>query len=362
MFMKEMTLSIKVINTHFLLLFFALTTGCFSHSPKDRFLDYQQRIANVQQSELLPSPSISLVELPAKRELTKEIPRTTLGLVDSYQLRKCNLFGLIAERNSVLGKVQDQFRNFDYQLQLIDGLERCLTSNQIEPELKESLEQILDIKYQYLPDYFFNLVYTSDAMRMQLSGADWIIMRDASLALQIKEPLKAFNDVAKFIASRERATLERPPLLTGYQEILEKQNVIGRLAFSLEASQLWLQTITTQLNQYDDNIPCGKNRNMERFNYLVNVFNNVFVKEVQPYLSYLDSEYQALSAQTHFVSDLLTTYKENSDSLERRHLAFKQANRAHVTIGSVFLNVVVAAFLRWLCNSDHLSHSFSRIR
>jgi hypothetical protein len=313
-----------------LLLFIAMMTGCFGDTPNARFLDYQKRIANIQQSELIPAPVLELVELPAKRQLTKEIPRTTLGLVDSYQLRKCNLFGLIAERNSVLGKVQDQFRNFDYQLQLIDGLERCLTSNQIEPELKESLQKILDVKYQYLPDYFFNLVYTSDAMRLQLSGSDWIVKRDASHALQIREPLEAFNTVAKFIATSERGTLERPPLLTDYQETLEKQNVIGRLAFSLEASERWLKTVTAQLHQYDDSISCGKNRDMSRFNYLVNVFNNVFVKELQPYLSYLDSEYQALSAQTLFVSALLHSKDDSGYSLEAKHLAFKQANRAHV--------------------------------
>ncbi|QSA19926.1 DUF3080 family protein, partial [Vibrio furnissii] len=31
------------------------------------------------------------------------------------ELRKCALFSLIAERNSVLGKVQDEFRRFDYE-------------------------------------------------------------------------------------------------------------------------------------------------------------------------------------------------------------------------------------------------------
>jgi hypothetical protein len=167
-------------------------------------------------------------------------------------------------------------------------------------------------------------------MRLQLSGSDWIVKRDASHALQIREPLEAFNTVAKFIATSERGTLERPPLLTDYQETLEKQNVIGRLAFSLEASERWLKTVTAQLHQYDDSISCGKNRDMSRFNYLVNVFNNVFVKELQPYLSYLDSEYQALSAQTLFVSALLHSKDDSGYSLEAKHLAFKQANRAHV--------------------------------
>lgn len=326
----ETTRSFKVVAKRSLLLSVVIMTGCFSDTPSDRFLDYQERIASIQQTALIPAPTVKLVELPAKRELTKEIPRTTLGLVDSYQLRKCNLFGLIAERNSVLGKVQDQFRNFDYQLKLIDGLERCLTSNQIEPELKQNLEQILDTKYQYLPDYFFNLVYTSEAMRTQLTGTDWVVMKEASSALQLRESLEAFNNVAKFISTRDRASIERPPLLTNYQETLEKQNVIGRLAFSLEASQLWLQTVTDQLVQHDESIACGKNRDMTRFNYLVNVFNNVFVKEVQPYLSYLDSEYQSLSTQTQFVSKLLAADDHSNYSLEARHKAFKQANRAHV--------------------------------
>lgn len=324
------SLSANIMTRASLLFAPVMLAGCFTDSPTAKFVDYQERIANVQESDLLPPPELTLVELPSKRELTKEIPRTTLGLVDSYQLRKCQLFGLIAERNSVLGKVQDQFRNFDYQLKLIDGLERCLASNQIEIELKTSLQDILSVKYQYLPDYFFNLVYTSDAMRSQLNGHDWLVANKGSAALQVRESLTAFNQVAQFIATSDRATIERPPLLTPYQEQLEKSNVIGRLAFSLEASTLWMRTITNQLNTYDDQVICGKNRDSSRFKYLVNVFNNVFVEEVQPYLSYVDSEYQAIAQETQFVSALLSQSDAKVYNLHQRHLEFKETSREHV--------------------------------
>lgn len=105
-----------------LLTTFAIAGCNWLQSPiDDKFDTYLTRIANVQDSQSFQfEPNINII-VPDKRELAITIPNTKIGLLDSYELRKCDLFNLIAEKNSVLGKVQDQFRNFDYQIQVIDG-------------------------------------------------------------------------------------------------------------------------------------------------------------------------------------------------------------------------------------------------
>ncbi|MFX3791464.1 DUF3080 family protein, partial [Streptococcus suis] len=84
-------------------------------------------------------------------------PTLSIGLIDSYQLRQCGLFNLIAERNSVLGKVADQFRNYDYQVALLAGVGKCLSSNELDPEIVELLKEIEQQKLAQFPLHQWNL-------------------------------------------------------------------------------------------------------------------------------------------------------------------------------------------------------------
>ncbi|MCG9661496.1 DUF3080 domain-containing protein [Vibrio mediterranei] len=334
--MKALTIppSSKVILA-FVFIISALT-GCLEQKgAESRFEDYLSRIASVQDSDALPSPDNALITLPSQREITIDIPRTTLGIVDSYQLRKCHLFELIAERNSVLGKVQDQFRDFDYQIALIDGIERCLLSDKIEQSVKAQLEDILATKYRYLPSYFSNLIFTSHAMRAQLSGNQWLDEGISSQAAQLHSALNTFNSIADYILTQTEGshTLTLPPSITPYQETLEKTKLIGNLAYSLQASTQWLTVATQQLQKYDNKILCGANRDTTRFNYLVNIFNNLFITDIQPYLSFLSSEYQAISREVVFIKHVLDKVQQDKVSvyrLDRIYDEFKTANQQHV--------------------------------
>nr|WP_256384204.1 DUF3080 family protein [Photobacterium toruni] len=53
---------------------------------------------------------------PRTHALKQPIADITIGLLNAYELRQCGLFQLIAERNSVLGKVQDKTRRLRYEL------------------------------------------------------------------------------------------------------------------------------------------------------------------------------------------------------------------------------------------------------
>ncbi|EOX4278642.1 DUF3080 family protein, partial [Vibrio cholerae] len=101
-----------------------LLTGCEPRLAIDADFDrYLSRIANVQQREALSPPAMVAQSLPEKRELLIAIAPVTISLLDSYELRQCGVFELIAERNSILGKVQDEFREWDYQIALLNGIQ-----------------------------------------------------------------------------------------------------------------------------------------------------------------------------------------------------------------------------------------------
>ncbi|MCL9776934.1 DUF3080 family protein [Vibrio methylphosphonaticus] len=283
--------------------------GCFqSNDQSELFSDYQSRVASVQDQPVLSVPAVGLVSLPAKRDMVRAIPVTTLGLVQTYQLRNCGLFGLVAEKNSSLGKVQDEFRFFDYQIKLIAGLEACLMSDSIDSDLKSELQTILDSKYQHLPYYFSNLVLSSDAMRSQLNSDGWLASDVSRMAIYVQPALAQLNQMSDYIIGIQAGTQisqERPESLIEYQEVLEKQRVIGNLLFSLKASSKWLNAITHQLREYDSKVVCGPGRDMTRFRYLVNVFNQIFIANVQPYLSLLNSEYRVIELDLRVIDSAL---------------------------------------------------------
>lgn len=235
-----------------------LLTGCDLNRPdiETDFSDYLNRIANIQNSPSLPEPPAQAIALPDKRALFKEPDTITLGLFDSYELRKCGLFNLIAERNSVLGKVQDQFHRFDYEIRLLNGLHLCVTAPDLSPGLRDKLNAIEAHKRKQLPVYWANLLYTSTAMRSQLSSLQWY------------HPKSEENGVIQALALLQQnqqwmnATTPGlpPPGITTVQEVLEKRPLTGEIRYSLDNSALWLNTITRQLNRYDSQIICGPDR------------------------------------------------------------------------------------------------------
>ncbi|QPK04722.1 DUF3080 domain-containing protein [Vibrio kanaloae] len=297
-----------------------MLAGCFSDGPGDLFDDYQTKIARVQDAEELKE-DWEFESLPRKRELLLDVPTLSIGLIDSYQLRQCGLFNLIAERNSVLGKVADQFRNYDYQVALLAGVGKCISSNELDPEIVELLREIEQQKLAQFPLHQWNLIYASDAMQSQMRGSQWVRADIGDQVRQTSDALQHINQVLNI------------PLVSGktteVQEVLEKSSTLGDLYYSLAHASVELNTITKQLTTFDANIICGKQRDTTKFRYLNNVFDQQYIGKVQPYMAQLDSYYQQLAPQLGMFDaqpDLHSYYFPIQDA----HQAFRASTRRHV--------------------------------
>ncbi|UUM31731.1 DUF3080 domain-containing protein [Vibrio japonicus] len=310
-----------------ILLFSFLISGCdwATHPVDAKFSTYLNRIANVQDAEPLPLNTNTNILLPTKRDLNFDIPLVTIGLLDSYELRKCELFNLIAEKNSVLGKVQDQFRNFDYQVQLIYGIDRCLLNEALSPALKAQLTQLASTKRNQLPMHFSNLVYTSDAMRSQLTAYEWINADNASISSTL---LQAINQIdAAWHTTSEVTFTNTLNSVVPYQEVLEKEPAIGELSYSMLNASIKLNTITQQLKTYDERIICGQSRDTTKFKYLRNVFQQLFIEDIQAYLAKLDSVYLRIEPMIGFTQSAHPNFRY---PIQAYHAQFRQSISAHV--------------------------------
>ncbi|WP_159739107.1 DUF3080 domain-containing protein [Vibrio atypicus] len=313
-------------STFVLLSFFILSACDWRSNPIDSMFDtYIERIANVQDEPPLPLEANQNTILPPKRELYTDVAPITLGLLDSYELRKCDLFNLIADKNSSLGKVQDPFRNFDYQVNVIEGLNLCVQSQDISSVLKAQLTPILMQKMEQLPIHFSNLVFTSEAMRAQLSGYNWVDEDIKVIPSTLKNALETLEMYAESLSSTPQ-NLSFSTLVS-IQETLNKQTVLGRLNYSLVNATHKLKTTTSQLNANDQNIVCAKGRDKTRFNILRNVFQSYYVDKLQPYLANLDSQYLSIEPFLTFTD---TTHPIYVYPIRDNHAKFRGAVQQHV--------------------------------
>ncbi|MEX0333617.1 DUF3080 domain-containing protein [Vibrio tubiashii] len=293
--------------------------ACQTDSPSHLFDDYLTRVARVQDAPRVNRDSVSYAQLPRKRDLYVDVPSVSIGLLDSYQLRQCGLFNLIAEKNSVLGKVADEFRNYDYQTALLDGLSRCLNSNALEQELKLKLVEIQQQKQSQFEVHHWNLIFASDAMQKQLSGTRWLEPNLGQTVVEINQALATLNLASGNVSNQ----------VIDVQEVLEKKLIVGNLSYSLAMATSKLNHVTQQLTEYDHNIICAQNRDTTKFKYLNNVFEQQFVGKVQPYMAQLDGYYQTLSSNLNLF-DPKPNIHNYVYPIKKHHVEFRQAIRHHV--------------------------------
>ncbi|CAH1557128.1 conserved exported hypothetical protein [Vibrio jasicida] len=306
-----------------------LLSGCndWFNPEKAVFEKYNQRLANVldtSESELEASPAVTI---PDKRELFQELPRLSLGLLESYQLRQCGLFNLLAEKNSQLGKVQDAFYDFDYQTNLLRTLNGCLSDYPLSDEENTKLNGLYDQKWHHLTVHLDNMLLTSDAMRKQLTGSEWLPLESKDQVAHVRDAFLALDEMYQ---TPYRALSRLPDVtIVNYQEEIEKTRLVGRLYYTLIDATHWLEQTTHMLEANQDKIICGANRDTTQFRYLRNVFQTIYVAEVQPYMAYVDSTYQQLDGGLSLVEKRMQAHGANY-GIEKAHDQFREETMKHV--------------------------------
>ncbi|MGF1690069.1 DUF3080 domain-containing protein [Photobacterium kagoshimensis] len=332
-------------------------TGC-DNSSEYHFNDYHQRLANVLDIDPIPfHPLEDLPNFPSTRDLYIPIDDIRIGLLDAYELRRCGLFQLIADRNSSLGKVQDKTRQLRYELLLLNGLEKCLThiiptsrDNPISQSLIEELTPIKQKKQQQLGAAIWNMLVTGKEWRQQfvlyphtftidnLAGftANLAAMEDISrLLVYAQQGLNSLkNDTPTEIVLHDIDSELADRLLT-HQQKIHRSRYFGQLFYSLANATQWLNSTTQLLSQQESQIPCGKQRNQQQAEYLRNVFYRYYRPQIQPYLAELDSQYrqvqpilQRIFAQSPYQDPDLIAYKETFID-GKAHQYFRKAVMDH---------------------------------
>ncbi|WP_052772077.1 DUF3080 family protein [Vibrio mexicanus] len=289
------------------------------------FEKYKQRLANVLDTPVPEAGEHTHFSLPSTRQLYREPSSVTIGLLDSYELRNCGLLELISERNSILGKVSDPFRLYDYQVKFITTAIKCLKQESLNENIKVTLSEALVLKQQELNSvYLSNLIWTSEAMKAQWAGYVWLSDSDLHHSSQVQESLATIESAFIFA---ERGEWDKIPSLTRHQETLEKQGGLGRLVYSLESATFELAELNEFIQANFPNVTCGPKRDNTQFEYLNNVMHQQYIEAIQPKLAKLNQLYYEFQKPAGvFKSDALSYQL----SLEQYHVAFHREILAHV--------------------------------
>ncbi len=283
-----------MMNASIPLLFFVfILAGCRETHTEDILDTYHERLTNVLDIHHQPLPISDFIHLPDTRTLLVPIEDIRISLLNAYELRSCGLFQLVAERNSVLGKIQDPTRQLKYEILFINGLKRCLATPELPIKLTEQLTDILTTKHTQLTDRLHNMLLTDKEWRQQFSI--YPIAFDHNQFHGFIENIQAIQLVSLI---HESADKKQPfdelwaENLTQSQEAIHPYRYFGQLFYSMVRMTDALNQITSVLSTEQHRIQCGKNRNQQQARYLGNVFYRYFIHELQPYLAKLDTQYQ----------------------------------------------------------------------
>ncbi len=85
------------------------------------------------------------------------------------------------------------------------------------------------------------------------------------------------------------------------------------------------------LEANQDKIICGANRDTTQFQYLRNLFQSIYVAEVQPYMAFVDGTYQQLEGGINLVERRMTAHGAGY-GIEEAHEQFRRETLEHVQV------------------------------
>jgi hypothetical protein len=300
--------------------------GCDSrYSLQNHLQEYQTRMANVLQLENQDRFTISLPPYPPLSDLKQNIPATSIKLFEFYNLKHCELYSLVAERNTSLGNLQLPSTRYIYERHLINALHQCLIDT-TDSKLRDKLTSWRQTKVKQLPMVWTDLIQLSGELKQGFSSNFGLVEGNEQDGLsQTKEALTYLIqlDPNKQVKSAE---------LEQHLQNLMNNPLPAKLWLSQLTLTEYLNHSTEWLLQHTVHLQCpgvGSNKKME---YLTNVFQQFFIEKIQPIASQINHYQYQLSP----IFEKMTThpmlspsfkeyiYNVNQQGFENYQLAMQQ--------------------------------------
>ncbi|MDF2177604.1 DUF3080 family protein [Aliiglaciecola sp. CAU 1673] len=247
-------------------------SGCFFEPALPKLLNtYGTRLATLLEANAPPCCNTpSLPSIPTLENSAKEV---TIELRTFYALRHCDVYSLVAERNTALGKLQSPSQRYLYELALLQGLARCqsqLNDNNIKAEIDTWIEQ----KQTQLPLSFANLMHSTEIRHSLALGNGYIDGEEDGLSQSMAgyQYLQSLRDPGPGWENNHK--------LETHLQQLQRQALPARMFRSSLLISEQLERITAMLHEQAPQ--CSTPQEKQKAEYLVNVFKLFFIDSLQP--------------------------------------------------------------------------------
>lgn len=243
-----------------LVIVLGVASACSQSDESEALLSrYQQDLAGLYDADVTPPAQTSFLPMPRSTDLREEIDRISIGLLDSMQLDKCRAGGLIAQRNSALGKMQTPSARLRYELDSLMALAECRDTPIAEDKrIDDMLVSAIEHKQDTLPHYIDRALATGDDVRHALRPATQML------------PLRQNRDASSIAALEYIAHTLDKALNTNFSKIslkpynrhfqtLAQENFLPRYWRSQIRTQKWLQALNDELSMVNQSPVCTSN-------------------------------------------------------------------------------------------------------
>jgi hypothetical protein len=225
---------------------------------------------------------------PPLRDLKQNIPATSIKLFEFYNLQHCELYSLVAQRNTSLGNLQLPSTRYIYERHLLDALQKCLIDT-TDSKLREKLERWQQTKAQQLPMVWADLIQLSSELKQTFSTNVALVEGNEQDGLyQTKEALNYLIQI------NQKKLVNSAELEQHLQHLMNSP-----LPATLWLSQLTLaehlNKSTTWLFKHANDLQCSGSGSKKKMEYLTNVFQRYFIEKIQPIASQMNHYQYQLS-------------------------------------------------------------------
>lgn len=277
----------RLIHCCLLLILAVSVTGCDPFASPDSMMDeYLSRLARVLNVEKQQTALEPVRLIPSVRDRRAEIPKIDITVLEFLSLYGCELQVVVAERNSILGRVMTPLNRLRYNLRFIATAQACL-ANTDKPALKYSLQRAIEQKQQLLSSVAWNAVWAGEPMAALLSVSKGYYLADSHHVTTLGRLVAGLEKTRAIVTQLQTEALDA--------DLTEMGDIQQQWTFGHHAGQL-LNSITMLTTRLDDATAlieqrllvkplCYMSKPNPQAERVKGVFFNVYIGRIQPYLS-----------------------------------------------------------------------------
>lgn len=286
----------------FLIVALLLLSGC-AKTGQDLYDNYLNRLSNVLDAPKSTWSAPTVKTAPAARSMQWEVPEVRINLLAFWDTRHCELFTLISERNSILGRVMAPTQRWRFESRLLGAIDACMNDPRTDDDLRAVLSEWQAEKQTYWPLVTWNGTLGTPEVRglLQAEGSAW----PAEAIPGIHGTLDDLRILTGWVERWPSLDLPDNREFEALYQRLGQHNVVGQWHRSVQVSIAGLEEGNRRL-QYgvDAGRLCPAQRATQRSQAANNVLVMFFIGEVQPYIARLNGYGEELLVALQRLADM----------------------------------------------------------